>query len=122
MMAAHQPRPLTRAIKTFKHLSLNISEVVCNLKKKKIKLTQRPRIDWVLEYPKQTRLGASQRFGPHKRMNKHPQRWDGWHGGVFFTHWQHERCGSLSEWQGFKTKKRPEQRAPLDEFVNVLCL
>lgn len=33
-MAAHQLRPSARAIKTLKRLSLNISEVVCNLKKK----------------------------------------------------------------------------------------
>lgn len=45
-----------------------------------------------------------------------------WHGVVYFTHWQHERCGSLSEWQGFKTKKRPKQWGPLDKFVNVSCL
>lgn len=117
-MAPHHLRPKKRDRKTFSFkISLKFS---ATLRNQINPVTQNLTVP---EYPKQTWFKMSQRFRPHKRMNyKHQQRWDAWHGRVFFTHWQHERCGSLSEWQGFKTKKRPKQWGPLDKFVNVLCL
>lgn len=89
-----------------------------NSKLWKSKLTRWPRVQQLLKEPEHTWSEMSQR-----RMKNAPEwRRDAWRGMLFFTHCQHEQCGSLSEWRGFKTKKMPRRRGPVDKFVNVLCL
>lgn len=43
--------------------------------------------------------------------NTQEQGWDARDDMAFFTHRQHEQCGSLSEWRGFRTKEKAQTTA-----------